>query len=74
MASKVWEEITYPFPNFNGCTTEVWDTLYNECDYLSMLGLGAWTDMAASGSKHWQTRYCVNTFWKQMLNQRLYKQ
>ena len=24
---KVWDEITYPFPNFNGA-----------CDYLSMLG------------------------------------
>ena len=22
--SKVWDEITYPFPNFNGCTGEVW--------------------------------------------------
>ena len=21
---KVWDEITYPFPNFNGCTIEVW--------------------------------------------------
>ena len=23
MPSKVWDEITYPFPNFNGCTVEV---------------------------------------------------
>ena len=22
---KVWDEITYPFPNFNGCTVEVWE-------------------------------------------------
>ena len=21
----VWDEITYPFPNFNGCTVEVWE-------------------------------------------------
>ena len=21
----MWEEITYPFPNFNGCTIEVWE-------------------------------------------------
>ena len=21
---KVWDEITYPFPNFNGFTVEVW--------------------------------------------------
>ena len=34
MPSEVWDEITYPFPSFNGCTVEVWDwisnfTLYN---------------------------------------------
>ena len=22
---KVWDEITYLFPNFNGCTVEVWE-------------------------------------------------
>ena len=25
MLSKVWDEITYPFPNFNGATVEVWE-------------------------------------------------
>ena len=29
MSSKVWEEITYPFPNFNGCTIEVWEWISN---------------------------------------------
>ena len=24
MPSKVWDETTYPFPNFNGSTIEVW--------------------------------------------------
>ena len=39
MPSKVWDEITYPFPKFNGCTIEVWEwisifsTLYNGCNY-----------------------------------------
>ena len=23
--SRVWDEITYPCPNFNGCTCEVWE-------------------------------------------------
>ena len=23
MPTKVWDEIDYPFPNFNGCTVEV---------------------------------------------------
>ena len=42
---KVWAEITYQFPNFNGCTAEVWKwisnfvTLYQACNYLSILGL-----------------------------------
>ena len=41
---KVRTEITYPFPNFNGATTEVWEwisnfTLYWACDYLYMLWL-----------------------------------
>ena len=31
MPYKVWDGITYPFPNFNGCTT-----LSNICDYLFM--------------------------------------
>ena len=26
---KVWGEITYPFPNFNGCTIEVWEWINN---------------------------------------------
>ena len=26
---NVWYEITYPFPNFNGCTVEIWEWLSN---------------------------------------------
>ena len=29
MPSKVWDKITYPFPNFNGCTVEVWEWISN---------------------------------------------
>ena len=29
MPSKVWDEITYPFPNFNSCTVEVWELISN---------------------------------------------
>ena len=25
----MWDEITYPFPNFNGCTVEVWEYISN---------------------------------------------
>ena len=43
----MWNEITYPFPNFNGAAVEVWECISNfipyftrhACDYLSMLGL-----------------------------------
>ena len=47
---EMWNEITYPLPNFNGCTVEVWElvssfnpdftghlTHYNGFDYLSMM-------------------------------------
>ena len=26
---KGWDEISYPFQNFNGCTVEVWDWICN---------------------------------------------
>ena len=29
MPNKVWDEITYPFPNFNGCIMEVWEWVSN---------------------------------------------
>ena len=45
MPGKVWGEITYPFLNFNvnhwswGMGKSFHPTLYNVCNYLSMLGL-----------------------------------
>ena len=36
----MWDEITYPFPNFNLEMDKLFHCLlYNECNYLSMLGL-----------------------------------
>ena len=40
MPSKVWDEITYPFPNFNGATIEVREwmnilTLYIMMDVIT---------------------------------------
>ena len=44
MLNKVWDEITYAFPNFNGAAVEVWEWInnlipifYNEYNFLSML-------------------------------------
>ena len=50
MPSKMWNNITYRFPNFNGTTVEVWEWIINIKfiphfimdvinGYLSMLGL-----------------------------------
>ena len=41
---KMWGEIPYPFPNFNGATVEVWEWIrhffpHQACDCLSMLVL-----------------------------------
>ena len=29
MPGKVWHEIIYPFPNFNGATFDVWESISN---------------------------------------------
>ena len=33
---KVWHEITYPFPNVNGCTVEVWEWMIDLISDLTM--------------------------------------
>ena len=40
----MWDEIIYPFPNFNGATVEVWKWISNfiphfigNCDYFTIL-------------------------------------
>ena len=40
--SEVWYEITYPFPNFNGATFEVWERISNFTPFFTpMLGLNS---------------------------------
>ena len=36
MTGKVWDENTYRFPNFNGCTVEVWETISNFIPHIIM--------------------------------------
>ena len=36
MPSKMWDGITYPFPNFNGCTVEVWEWVSNFIPHFIM--------------------------------------
>ena len=32
----MWDEITYSFPNFNGCTFEVWEWINNSIPHFIM--------------------------------------
>ena len=34
---KQWDEVTYPFPNFNGCTVKVWEWISNFTHTLSRM-------------------------------------
>ena len=34
--SKMWEEITYPFPNFNSATVEVWEWISSFIPHILM--------------------------------------
>ena len=36
MPNKVWDVITYPFPNFNGATIEVWEWISNFIPHFIM--------------------------------------
>ena len=36
MLSKVWNEITYPLANFNGCTVEILKCIYNFAPHIIM--------------------------------------
>ena len=36
MYNKLWDEITYPFPNLNGANVEVWECLNNFIAHIEM--------------------------------------
>ena len=36
MPTKVWDEIAYPFQNFNGVTVEVWEWISNFIPHIIM--------------------------------------
>ena len=38
MPRELWDEITYPFPNFNGATVEVWE-VWSDNDFNFHLSL-----------------------------------
>ena len=39
MPNRVWDEITFPFPNFNGSTVEVWEWISNFIPHFIMGGV-----------------------------------
>ena len=39
MSDKLWDESTYPFPNFNGSTVEVWEGICNFITYFATMWL-----------------------------------
>ena len=36
MPTKIWDEITYPFPNFNGATVDVWEWMIHFIPHFVM--------------------------------------
>ena len=61
MYCKVWDEITYPFENFNGTTVEIWEWIssfiphlinVNPCYTRGLL----WTRQQDHTNKFWRTK------------------
>ena len=57
-SSKVWHDITHPFPNPNRCDVRVYEWICNfiptfcyECNYLSMLG---WNTKIKVNPRQWK--------------------
>ena len=82
----MWDEIKYPFPNFDGCTTDVCEwvfyftpPLYWAYDYLSMLGLKLISNK--SQYKNWPTvswhqpsqESCSKPKWNNMASSGIYR-
>ena len=78
MRIRVRGEITYPFPNFNGCTAEVWEwiskfhlILYNGCNYLSVMGfklnhiskMGPWSFSWDQQNQQWNKNAVIHCRW-----------
>ena len=48
VSDKVWDEIIYSFPTFNGCTVEVWDGISYFIPHFTVVGLSL-INMCKSG-------------------------
>ena len=63
MQYKMWNEFNYPFPNFDGCTTEVWEWIRNRIPHFighviihAMLGLKL-NHISKSGPNRYATSF-----------------
>ena len=45
MPRKAYPQITYPFPNFNGYTVEIWERISIFLSHFTMGVLGIWSSM-----------------------------
>ena len=63
MPIKVWDEITYPFLNFNGCTVEVYEWISNFIPYFIMDVITYMLVKGATGSVRYVyiIRHCVRS-------------
>ena len=59
---KVWDEIDYPFPNFNGATVEVWERINNFTPHLTgcMVTNPCWVSVGVS--HHWRYKILVASY------------
>ena len=77
---KLWSEIAYPYPNFNGCTSDIFNFIphFIVCDYLSMLGFeiyhvskrGRISHVYAIRIRTWMTKYSQCAHLSKFTNQR----
>ena len=59
MLSKVWDIITYPFPNFKGATAEVWEWIGN---FISHFLLAKGT-LGLNKANFYSRLLCFYLFW-----------
>ena len=61
MPWELWDNITHSFPNFNGCTVEVWEWIRNFILYIPMLELKLNRDsQKGAHGIHFQTKIKIN--------------
>ena len=60
---EVWDEITYPVPNFNGATIDIWEWIGNFIPHFAghMFSYPCWDDTKSMLMK-WSPAVCMYEF------------